>query len=120
MLFLCEYALNCLIKHQRFLYLLYVTKSYFSDIIASGIVNRNEIIALAGAVTGMLVQAAKTELFKVVNVPMKDTMGEYVTLAAKTANEQNEYFTGPLGNDVFQFSPMPWVSYIAYQFRQKG
>lgn len=59
MLFLCEYSLNCLIKHQRFLYLLYVTKSYFSDIIASGIVNRNEIIDLAGAVTGMLGQAAQ-------------------------------------------------------------
>ena len=49
----------------------------------------------------------ETELFKVVNVPMKDDISEYVALAVKTANEQKEYFTGPLGNDVFQCSPMP-------------
>lgn len=53
----------------------------------------------------------ETELFKVVNVPMCNTLRAYVSLATKTANEQEEYFTGPLGNDVFQFSPMPWVSY---------
>lgn len=53
----------------------------------------------------------ETELFKVVNVPMKATMQEYVTEATKIAEEQKEYFTGPLGNDVFQFSPIPWISY---------
>lgn len=53
----------------------------------------------------------ETELFKVVNVPMEDSMREYVANALKTAREQKEYFTGPLGNDVFQFSPMPWISY---------
>lgn len=47
----------------------------------------------------------ETELFKVVNVPMEDTMEEYVKLAAKTAEEQKEYFTGPLGNDVFSVLP---------------
>lgn len=54
---------------------------------------------------------AETGLFKVVNVPMKDTIAEYVASATKAAAEQKAYFTGPLGNDVFQFSPMPWVSY---------
>ena len=49
-----------------------------------------------------------TELFKVVNVPMQDTLREYVTIAAKMAKEQKEYFTGPLANDVFECSPMPW------------
>ncbi len=53
----------------------------------------------------------ETELFKVVNVPMKATMQEYVTEATKIAEEQKEYFTGLLGNDVFQFSPIPWISY---------
>lgn len=53
----------------------------------------------------------ETELFKVVNVPMKDTIQEYVETATKTAENQKEYFTGPLGNDVFQCSPMPWVTY---------
>ena len=32
-------------------------------------------------------------------------------MASKTAEEQKAYFTGPLGNDVFQCSPMPWVTY---------
>lgn len=36
-----------------------------------------------------------TELFKVINVPMQDTMKEYVELAAQTVEGQKEYFTGP-------------------------
>ena len=61
-----------------------------------------------------------TELFKVVNVPMQDTMKEYVELAAQTAEEQKEYFTGPLGNDVFQCSPMPWVTYTQISHTNSG
>ena len=61
-----------------------------------------------------------TELFKVVNVPMQDIMEDYVELAARTAREQKEYFTGPLGNDVFQFSPMPWVSYTHISHTNSG
>lgn len=53
----------------------------------------------------------ETELFKVVNVPFIENLSEYMALATKTAEEQQEYFTGPLGNDVFQCSPMPWVTY---------
>ncbi|MEO1768655.1 chloramphenicol acetyltransferase [Candidatus Enterococcus ferrettii] len=53
----------------------------------------------------------ETELFKVVTVPMTHTMSEYVALAEKTAEEQKDYFTGPLGNDIFQFSPLPWISF---------
>lgn len=52
-----------------------------------------------------------TGLFKVVNVPFIDDLSEYVKQASKTAEEQEEYFTGALGNDVFQCSPMPWVTY---------
>lgn len=40
-----------------------------------------------------------------------DDFPEYVALALKTAEEQQEYFIGPLGNDVFQCSHMPWVTY---------
>lgn len=53
----------------------------------------------------------ETGLFKVVNVPMKDDLKEYCELAARTADGQKEYFAGPLGNDVFQCSPLPWVAY---------
>lgn len=62
----------------------------------------------------------ETELFKVVNVPMQDSLDEYIELATKMANEQKEYFTGPLGNDVFQCSPMPWVTYTHISHTNSG
>lgn len=62
----------------------------------------------------------ESELFKVVNVPLTETLEEYVALAAKTAEEQQEYFTGPLSNDVFQFSPMPWVTYTHISHTNSG
>ena len=61
-----------------------------------------------------------TELFKVVNVPFIDNLPEYVTLASKTAEEQQDYFTAPLGNDVFQCSPMPWVTYTHISHTNSG
>ncbi|MEL7647009.1 MAG: CatA-like O-acetyltransferase [Sedimentibacter sp.] len=60
------------------------------------------------------------ELFKVVNVKMIDDFDEYVKTAKETAENQNEYFTGPLGNDVFQFSPFPWVSYTHISHTNSG
>lgn len=62
----------------------------------------------------------ETGLFKVVNVPLTEGLEEYVTLASKTAEEQKEYFTGPLGNDVFQCSPMPWVTYTHISHTNSG
>ncbi len=62
----------------------------------------------------------ETELFKVVNVPIKDSIGEYVLEAVKAAKEQKEYFSGSLGNDIFQFSPMPWVSYTHISHTNSG
>lgn len=63
---------------------------------------------------------SETELFKVVNVPMLDNMEDYVSLATKTAREQKAYFTGPLGNDVFQCSPLPWISYTHISHTNSG
>ena len=62
----------------------------------------------------------ETELFKVVNVPLCDTMREYVARASQTAREQDAYFTGPLGNDVFQCSAMPWVRYTHISHTESG
>lgn len=62
----------------------------------------------------------ETELFKVINVKMQDTIEKYVSLAAQKARDQKEYFTGPLCNDVFQFSPMPWVSYTHISHTNSG
>lgn len=61
-----------------------------------------------------------TELFKVVNVPMQNSIEEYVEVATRTAREQKEYFTGPLGNDIFQCSPMPWVTYTHISHTNSG
>ncbi|KMZ52746.1 CatA-like O-acetyltransferase [Dorea sp. D27] len=63
---------------------------------------------------------SETELFKVVNVPMMETIESYDAVAQKTAHEQKVYFTGPLGNDVFQFSPFPWVSYTHISHTNSG
>ena len=62
----------------------------------------------------------ETELFKVVNVPLCDTVREYVVRASQTAREQDAYFTGPLGNDVFQCSAMPWVRYTHISHTESG
>ena len=62
----------------------------------------------------------ETNLFKVVNVPMQDNLQEYCVSAKKIADEQEAYFTGPLGNDVFQCSPMPWVKYTHISHTNSG
>lgn len=62
----------------------------------------------------------ESELFKVVQVEMTDSLEQYVVTASKKAVEQKEYFTGPLGNDVFQFSPLPWVTYTHISHTNSG
>lgn len=62
----------------------------------------------------------ETGLFKVVNVPFLDDMEQYCALAAQMANDQQAYFTGPLANDVFQCSPMPWVHYTHISHTNAG
>ena len=47
-------------------------------------------------------------------------VSQYVETAGRIAREQKEYFTGPLGNDVFQCSPMPWVTYTHISHTNSG
>ena len=61
-----------------------------------------------------------TELFKVVNVPMQDSIEKYVALAKETEQKQTAYFTAPMGNDIYQFSPFPWVSYTHISHTDSG
>lgn len=61
-----------------------------------------------------------TELFKVVNVDMQDTLEQYNLAAVRKVENQIDYFTGPLGNGVFQFSPMPWVTYTHISHTNSG
>lgn len=61
-----------------------------------------------------------TELFKVVNVPMQDSIEKYVALAKETEENQTAYFTAPMGNDIYQFSPFQWVSYTHISHTESG
>ena len=61
-----------------------------------------------------------TELFKVVNVPMQETIEDYVALAKKTEKNQTDYFISPMANDIYQFSPFPWVSYTHISHTESG
>lgn len=61
-----------------------------------------------------------TELFKVVNVPMQETIEDYVVLAKKTEKNQTDYFVAPMANDIYQFSPFPWVSYTHISHTESG
>ena len=61
-----------------------------------------------------------TELFKVVNVPMQEKMEDYVVLAKETEENQTAYFTAPMANDIYQFSPFPWVSYTHISHTDAG
>lgn len=72
---------------------------------------KDEVVLYDKIDTAFTYMNQETELFKVVRVPLTEPLEEYLALARKTAEAQKEYFTGPLENDVFQFSPMPWVSY---------
>ena len=61
-----------------------------------------------------------TELFKVVNVPMQETIEDYVALAKKTEENQKDYFASPTANDIYQFSPFPWVSFTHISHTESG
>ena len=62
----------------------------------------------------------ETELFKVVSVPMTDGLEEFVSIAQKTADEQQEYFTAPPANNVFQCSAIPWVTFTHISHTNSG
>ena len=61
-----------------------------------------------------------TELMKNVVAEYKDTMDEFVQNAKKIADKQEEYFTGPLGNNIYQFSSLPWISYTHISHTNSG
>ncbi len=70
-----------------------------------------EIVLFDKIDTAFTLLDTETELFKVVNVPFVENLQEYVELAKKISDAQQEYFTAPLGNDIFQCSPLPFLTY---------
>lgn len=79
-----------------------------------------EVVLYERIDTSFTYMDADGELFKVVNVPMKDSLDEYVKAAGETAGSQQAYFTGPMGNDIFQFSSMPWISFTHISHTYSG
>ena len=53
-----------------------------------------------------------TGLFKVVNVPLRGSIQEYVETAGRIAKEQKEYFTGSLGKIVMPISVQAHHSFV--------
>ena len=51
---------------------------------------------------------------------MQNSIEEYVELAKETEENQTAYFTGPMGNDIYQFSSFPWVSFTHISHTDAG
>ena len=51
---------------------------------------------------------------------MQETIEDYVALAKKTEKNQTDYFISPMANDIYQFSPFPWVSYTHISHTESG
>ena len=62
----------------------------------------------------------ETELLKNIVVEYKDDLEEFVLYAKETADNQKEYFTGPMGNNIYQFSSIPWISYTHISHTYSG
>lgn len=62
----------------------------------------------------------ETELFKVINVEMKDNIEDYINTAKEIIKKQKVYFTEPVKNNIFQFSPFPWISYTHISHTNSG
>lgn len=62
----------------------------------------------------------ETELFKVVNVDMQDCIEDYIRVASETEKNQKDYFTGPLPNNVYSFSAIPWISFTHISHTDSG
>jgi len=62
----------------------------------------------------------ETELFKVVNVDMQECIEAYIRTASETEKNQKEYFTGPMANDSYQFSAIPWISFTHISHTDSG
>ncbi len=62
----------------------------------------------------------ETELMKNIVVEMTDSMEAFQVAAKKVNDNQKEYFTGPMGNDIYQFSSIPWISFTHISHTDSG
>lgn len=70
--------------------------------------------------TSLTYLESETELFKVITAPYMDNLTEYVRHTKNIIEEQKAYFTGPLGVDIIQCSPLPWISFSHISHTNSG
>ena len=61
-----------------------------------------------------------TELMKNIVVEMKEDIEAFIKSAIEVINNQKEYFTGPMGNAIYQFSAIPWISFTHISHTDSG
>lgn len=61
-----------------------------------------------------------TELFRLIKVPMYDSLEEYVEKAAAAAASQKESFLGSPGNDIIRCTAIPWVTFTQMSSAYSG
>jgi chloramphenicol O-acetyltransferase type B len=80
-----------------------------------------ESVVLYDAIdTSFTYMEKEDELFKVVNVPIQENIEDYLVTAKKIISEQKDYFTGPIEQDVYQFSALPWLAYTHVSHTDSG
>ena len=79
-----------------------------------------EVVLFDHADTAFTWLNPETELFKLVRVPLAGSLADYVARAEQTARAQQVYFDGPLGEDAFRCSAMPWVRYTHVSHTESG
>ena len=60
------------------------------------------------------------EVFKVINAPMQETMEDFIENTTRIISAQKEYFTGPIENDAYVFSALPWLHYTHVSHTDAG
>jgi len=45
---------------------------------------------------------------------------EFIVQAKEINERQKEYFTGPMGNNIYQFSAIPWISFTHISHTDSG
>ncbi len=80
----------------------------------------NDVVLYDRIDTSFAYLAPGEDLFKVINAPMLDTMKDFVENTKSIIASQKEYFTGPIENDAYVFSALPWLNYTHVSHTDSG
>lgn len=62
----------------------------------------------------------ETEVMKNVVAPMEENIGTFIEKTKEIIAAQKVYFTGPMGNGIYQFSAIPWISFTHISHTDSG